>query len=172
MKYLSLFFIAFIISGCSDGLFMERKAGWDIKLLYFEEYKREARKDNAIPFWKYSYIDLGSTGLTAALGPNSYKNEGYHSFTIDIERPDPVSGYDEVGRPITAGSQVLAMLEMDLKYVGKVNILKDASEMITFDEQAGLVTFDLGNNSVFIYQISEFLDSKHTGKLNNIKEIE
>jgi len=47
------------------------------------------------------------------------------------------------------------MLEMDLKYVGKANILKDASEMITFDEQAGLVTFDRGNNSVFEYKLSE-----------------
>jgi len=154
IKYLNLFFMAFIISGCSDGLFMERKAGWDIQLLYFEEYKRAVRKDNAIPFWEHSYIDLGSTGLTAGLGPNSYKNEGYHSFTIDMERPAPVSGYDEIGRPIITSWRVLAELEMDLKYVDKASILKDASEMVTFDEQAGLVTFDLGE-SVFVYQIDE-----------------
>lgn len=98
-------------------------------------------KDKTSHFWNYSEIKIPNTELTAGLGPWSHgDDEEYDCYGIDIERPTE------------DGSHVVSALDIDLKYVSKEALEKEARRLITYDENSRIIRFDLGN-SIFEYQL-------------------
>ena len=90
--------------------------------------------------WKYSFIRIPNTNLTAGIGPWSGAKDNYECFSIDIELEQK------------SGSKTLTELVFDLSYVSSNLIEEQASKLVSYDQQSEVVTFDLGN-SVFKYQL-------------------
>lgn len=99
--------------------------------------------NKASNLWNYSEIKIPNTELTAGLGPWSPDvgdEEKYECYGIDIERPTG------------DGAQVVSELTIDLKYVSREALEKEASHLITYNKNSKIIRFDLGN-SVFEYQL-------------------
>jgi uncharacterized protein YutE (UPF0331/DUF86 family) len=102
----------------------------------------EPIESKASNIWTYSQIKLSNSDLTAGLGPwssNSDDGENYKCYSIDIERPTK------------NGDEVISELTFDLKYISKEALAKNASDLISYDKDSKIITFDLGG-AIFEYQ--------------------
>lgn len=105
----------------------------------YEEF--EQKESN---FWIYDYIRIPGTNLTAGLGPwknSDDKEDNFECYAIDIEKDT------------ANGNKVITQKIFDLKHVSDEALTKSAKDLISYDQQNKVVTFDLGN-SIFKYQIN------------------
>ena len=107
-----------------------------------ENFRTVETKSNA-NVWVYSHVQLPDTGLTAGVGP--WKNgiaaeDKFVHYGIDIEMPTQT------------GERVIAELRFGLEFVAPGVLGKKAHDIVRFDAQSRIVTFDLGH-SVFRFQI-------------------
>lgn len=92
--------------------------------------------------WKHSYINLEGTPYTAGVGPYHYTDETNKDcdyYCIDIEKP------------YTAGSTVIAELNIPLSFVSKECLSKEADRLVVFNKTEKTATFNLGRG-IFIYK--------------------
>ena len=98
--------------------------------------------------WESSAVPLLDGRLRATVGPVHYTQAARRGFfSIDVEI---------VGE---RGSRVLSDLDMELERVADDSAHRDAARVVSFDEDSGIVTFDLGR-SVFRYQLPPDIEAR------------
>lgn len=88
--------------------------------------------------WEATHMQLGSTRFKAAAGPNRYTdkpNLDWDHYTIDIEKSEGKSSYVHFERNFRMNEIPRALIE------------KNVRDIVTFDEESRVVTFDLGSKS-------------------------
>ena len=106
-------------------------------------------KNKSASLWNFSEIRIPNTNLKAGLGPwgaSDKGKDGYKCYGIDIERP------------VDGGSQAIDELVFDLSFVADDCLEKQASELISYNEETRTIKFNLGN-SIFEYQLK--LETTH-----------
>lgn len=95
--------------------------------------------------WNPTSMSLGSTGFTASAGPYMYTdedNQDWDYYSIDVERPIGNSSY------------VFFERDMNINDIPAEIINKRVEDIVKFDENSGVVTFILGDQT-YAYKLPD-----------------